>query len=67
MDDRGFHVTRSIDYIYVLDGEVILDLEEDRVVLKPGDLVVQQATKHAWRNSTDKPARFIDVLTSAII
>lgn len=64
MDQDGFHVTRTIDYIYVIDAGVVLGLDEGEVVLGSGDVVIQQATRHAWRNPCDHPVRFIDVLVS---
>jgi mannose-6-phosphate isomerase-like protein (cupin superfamily) len=66
MDERGFHVTRTIDFIYVLEGEIILELTLDSVELNKGDIVVQQATPHAWKNPTDHPVRFIDVVVSGV-
>lgn len=61
---KGEHVTRTIDYIYVMEGELWLDLEAESVLLHPGDIVVQLATMHAWR--TEKGATtlgcMIDVL-----
>jgi quercetin dioxygenase-like cupin family protein len=40
-----FHRTESIDYIIVLDGEIILELENnEQTVLKAGDVAIQQGT-----------------------
>jgi hypothetical protein len=64
MDERGFHWTRTIDFCYVIDGGVVLDLDLESVELHSGDVVVLQAPHHAWRNPTDRPVRFIDVLVS---
>ena len=64
MDERGFHVTRTIDFIYVLEGGIILDLDLQSVQLSTGDVVLLQAGHHAWRNPTDHVVRFIDVLVS---
>ena len=45
------HRTISLDYGVVLEGEVelVLDSGETRV-MKRGDVSVQRATMHAWRN-----------------
>lgn len=64
MDDRGFHVTKTTDFIYILAGTVLLDLDHDTVELSVGDAVVLQAANHAWRNPTADPARFLDLLMS---
>jgi mannose-6-phosphate isomerase-like protein (cupin superfamily) len=66
MDDRGFHVTRTVDFIYVLDGGMILDLDHDSVELASGDVVVLQVSRHSWRNPTDRTVRFIDVVVSGV-
>jgi hypothetical protein len=59
-DEHGFHVTRTIDLLYLVSGEVSLLLDQESVRLGPGDLVVQQATRHSWRNeSDDTPATAI--------
>lgn len=46
-----WHRTISLDYGVLLSGELelLLDSGESRL-LKPGDLVVQRGTEHAWRN-----------------
>src|SRR4051812_38335027 len=46
-DPERFHVTDTIDSVYVLDGPVELMLDVDSVVLQAGDCVVQRRTKHA--------------------
>jgi len=64
IDEQGFHTTRTVDYDIVLDGRLTLVLDEDSVELETGDLVVQQATRHAWRNPGTRPARLLAVLTT---
>jgi hypothetical protein len=48
--DPGVHRTRTIDYVVVLEGEISLLLDDSELHLKAGDVVVQQATNHAWIN-----------------
>lgn len=62
MDSRGFHVTKTTDFIYILAGTAVLDLDRDSVELGAGDAVVLQAANHAWRNPTADPVRFLDLL-----
>jgi mannose-6-phosphate isomerase-like protein (cupin superfamily) len=57
------HRTESIDYGIVLEGQIVLLLDEEEVVLERGDLVVQRGTIHAWTNRTDTIARMLFVLT----
>ncbi|MDD3798359.1 MAG: cupin domain-containing protein [Novosphingobium sp.] len=52
-----WHATNTIDYIVVVDGEVVLELETGEVTLKAGDCLVDRGVIHSWRNDTDKPAR----------
>lgn len=65
-DNPGMHTTDSIDYDVVLDGEITLELDDDKeVVLRRHDVCVQHGTRHAWRNRTDKPATMLFVLVGA--
>jgi len=53
----GMHATDSVDYVLVLDGAIWLDLDDGTMVrLGPGDTVIQNATRHAWRNLGREPA-----------
>jgi len=51
------HRTKSLDYAVVIEGEVVLILEDSEVVMKQSDVVVQRGTNHAWENRSDKVAR----------
>ncbi|MFC2034768.1 cupin domain-containing protein [Chloroflexota bacterium] len=47
----GMHTTNTVDYGIVISGEVSLELDDGAEIhLKPGDCVVQNGTRHAWRN-----------------
>lgn len=48
------HRTRTIDYAVIMNGEIDLLLDDSTVHLEAGDVVVQQATNHAWVNSGTK-------------
>lgn len=50
------HRTKTIDYVVVIDGEIVLVLDDSEVVLKTGDVVVQRGTNHAWENKSDRVA-----------
>jgi len=56
------HRTRTLDYAIVLSGEIDLLLDEVEVHVKAGDVVVQQATNHAWLNRGHEPCRIAFVL-----
>ena len=59
------HRTRSVDYAIVLSGEIELMLDDTTVTLRPGDVIVQQATNHAWINRGKTYARVAFVLMDA--
>jgi mannose-6-phosphate isomerase-like protein (cupin superfamily) len=44
------HRTDSVDYAVILTGEIYMLLDEQDVLLKAGDVVVQRGTNHAWSN-----------------
>lgn len=56
------HRTRTIDYALVLDGEIDMLLDDTEVHVKAGDVLVQQATNHAWVNNGSKPCRIAFIL-----
>ncbi len=63
----AMHLTKTVDYIILLSGEVTLLLDEDERDLKPFDVVVQRGTNHAWINKGKEPAVLIAVLIDADI
>lgn len=56
------HRTESIDYGIVIEGEMTLVLDDSQVRLKPGSVVVQRGTNHAWANRSGRPCRMLFVL-----
>jgi len=51
------HRTRTLDYVVVIEGELVLILDDSEVILGPGDVVVQRGTDHAWENRSATIAR----------
>jgi hypothetical protein len=65
-DAPGMHTTDTIDFEVVLEGEVWLELDDGvEVRLQAGDTVVQNGTRHAWRNHGDTAARLAVFLIGA--
>ncbi|BCH35708.1 hypothetical protein MesoLjLc_76380 [Mesorhizobium sp. L-8-10] len=65
-DNPGMHETPTVDYVTVVRGTVVLELDDGKTVeLHPGDTVVQQGTRHAWRNPASEPATISVVLLGA--
>ncbi|KAF1826330.1 uncharacterized protein K489DRAFT_312655 [Dissoconium aciculare CBS 342.82] len=58
------HRTQSVDYGIVIEGEIEAVLDSDEVrLMRRGDVMVQRATMHAWRNpSATEWCRMIFVL-----
>ncbi len=50
------HRTKTLDYVVVIEGEVVLILDDSEVTLTPGEVVVQRGTNHAWENRAEAPA-----------
>ena len=49
--DPGMHTTDTIDFEVVLEGTITLELDDGaEVTLRPGDTVVQNGTRHRWKN-----------------
>jgi mannose-6-phosphate isomerase-like protein (cupin superfamily) len=56
------HRTRTLDYAIIMSGEIDMLLDEGEVHFKAGDVLVQQATNHAWVNRSGKPCRVAFIL-----
>lgn len=64
----GMHQTPTIDYGIVLDGEIWLELDDGHAeLLQPHTVVIQNGTRHAWRNKSDRPASLAFVLIGAVV
>ncbi|WP_232281142.1 cupin domain-containing protein [Novosphingobium nitrogenifigens] len=62
-DGSGMHITATLDYDVIVEGELWLELDDGDVRhLKAGDVVIQNGTRHAWRNRTDKPTTMISFM-----
>ena len=59
------HMTSSVDYVVLLQGEVTLLLDDDEGDLKPFDVVVPRGTNHAWINKASEPALLVGILVDA--
>jgi len=56
------HRTETVDYAVVLEGEIVLILDNEDVKLKAGDVVIQRGTSHAWSNRSGKTVKMLYVL-----
>jgi len=63
---KFMHRTETVDYALLLSGECDLELDSGEVVhMKPGDIVVQRGTMHAWVNNGSEPCTFAFILVDA--
>ncbi|MEM9619571.1 MAG: cupin domain-containing protein [Pseudomonadota bacterium] len=62
----AMHKTDSLDVIILVKGAVDLLLDDGEATsLKPGDVVIQRATNHAWVNHQKETALLVAVLINA--
>lgn len=62
----GMHTTDSIDYVLVVSGTVTLELDDgEQTVLRAGDVVIQNGTRHAWRNHGTETCTIVGVAIGA--
>ncbi len=62
----GMHTTDTVDYDILIAGELSLELDDGKEIrLKPGDIVIQNGTRHRWRNTGKKPCVMYSVLVGA--
>src|SRR5262249_55034128 len=59
------HRTDSIDYIVIISGEIDMELDDTRVHLKAGDVMVQRGTIHNWVNNGTAPCVLAVILIDA--
>jgi quercetin dioxygenase-like cupin family protein len=56
-DEPGMHSTDSTDFAVLMSGNVELEHDDGaKVLLSPGDVLVQNGTRHSWRMVGDVPA-----------
>lgn len=48
--------TRTLEFCFIHEGEIVLVLDTEEVNLKAGDVVIQRGTNHAWSNRSGNPA-----------
>jgi mannose-6-phosphate isomerase-like protein (cupin superfamily) len=66
MGAAGVHWTESVDCEVMLSGELILELDDGHeTVVRAGDTIVQNGTRHRWRNVGDQTAVFVAFLVGA--
>ena len=54
--ENAMHASRTVDYAFILAGEMVCIFDDGEITLRQGDVIVQRGTRHAWSNRTDEPA-----------
>ena len=65
MQGSGMHKTRTVDYDMILSGELWMELDHGSVLLKSGDCVIQNGTRHAWHNRSKEICIMLSVCIGA--
>jgi mannose-6-phosphate isomerase-like protein (cupin superfamily) len=66
-EDPAMHKTNTVDYAIVYEGEIWLELDDGKTAhLRRGDVVVQNGTRHAWRNKGTQSVTMLFVLNGAL-
>jgi mannose-6-phosphate isomerase-like protein (cupin superfamily) len=66
-DHPGMHTTDTVDLDLVISGEVWLELDDgEEVLLRAGDCVIQNGTRHAWHNRSSETTALFTVLLGAV-
>lgn len=60
------HRTETIDYGIVLEGEIVLIVDEGEAIARAGDIVVQRGTNHGWANRSGRNCRIAFVLIDGV-
>jgi hypothetical protein len=56
------HRTETVDYGIVLEGELVLIMDEGETVVRAGDIVIQRGTNHGWANRSNANCRIAFIL-----
>ena len=65
-DRPGMHISDTVDFVYVLSGEMYLELDRREVFLKQGDAVIGRGGWHNWRVETEEPCTIVSLMLGAL-
>lgn len=60
------HRTETVDYGIVVEGELVLIMDEGETTVRAGDIVIQRGTNHGWANRSDRNCRIVFVLVDGV-
>ncbi len=62
----AMHRTNTLDYVVIISGEIYCVMEKGETLLRPGDVLIQRGTNHAWSNRSDQICVMAAVLNGAL-
>jgi mannose-6-phosphate isomerase-like protein (cupin superfamily) len=66
-DNPGMHTSDTVDMEIILSGEVVLELDNAvERTLQPGDVNIQNGTRHRWHNRGGVPVVMAIVMVGAL-
>jgi len=60
------HRTETVDYGIVLEGELVLIMDEGETTVRAGDIVIQRGTNHGWENRSSARCRIAFILVDGV-
>jgi mannose-6-phosphate isomerase-like protein (cupin superfamily) len=64
-DRPGMHISDSVDFNFVLSGEMYVVTDRGEALVKQGDVVVMRGGWHAWRNESSEPCTVTTLMLGA--
>ncbi len=65
-DEPGMHTSDTVDLEIVVSGQITLELDDGVMkTMGPGDAIIQNGTRHRWRNLGTEAARVAVILIGA--
>ncbi len=65
-ENPAMHRSNTVDMLFILSGKCMLDLDNGNTTeLKPGDALVQNGTRHAWKNPFGEPCEIVGFIVGA--
>ena len=61
----GFHKGDGISYCFIMNGALTYMTDTQETTVRSGDLIVERATLHSWRNDSSAPVSMFIVTVSA--
>jgi quercetin dioxygenase-like cupin family protein len=61
----GMHRTNSVDYIYIISGEIYVILDKQQLLLRAGDTLIDAGANHSWANRSGKPCIMLAAIVGA--